>query len=105
MAGRTSRFGFNFFGGDVEGSITDDGGKFTGLDRLDLDKILNLLETNDYHYHASFNTDSSAPSVARLETGALEGGKDYFYKVAILDQNGMEGAASAEVAISTPDIL
>ena len=105
MAGLTPRFGWNFFGGNTEGAITDDGGKFTGLDRLDMDKILAAIEVHDYHAHAATDTTADAPTLQRLTTGVLEGGTTYFYKVSLVDQNGMEGEASTEVSISTPDVL
>lgn len=103
MAGRTARWGFNLFDSETEGSLGDDGGKFTGSDRAVLDRLLAALEAHDHGGGARLADPSAAPSLA-LDTagGSLEGGVTYHYVVTYIDQYGLETAASDEVSVTTP---
>lgn len=100
----TSRFNFEKFGGDLGGSIEDDGGKFSSADRDLLDR---LLATFELHTHAGGErlADPSGPPTVALDTsgGGLLPGTTYYYRISYVDQYGLETAASDEVSVITPD--
>lgn len=106
MANQTSRFGLSTFGGEVDGSILDDSGKYTGLDRQLLDLLLAATEQHNHRFTAD---DAAGPSDAATATigtsGALSAGLDYSYVVSFVDADGLETPAGDEVTVSTPDIL
>lgn len=106
MAGRTPRFDLAYFGGTVDGSLGEDGGKFTEADRLRIDRVLAALETHDHDGGARLADPSAAPG-ATLATsgGSLPGGVTYSYVVTYVDQYGLESAPSAEVSIATGSLL
>lgn len=109
MSGTTPRFGLSWFNGDTqEGSLGDDGHKFTGDDRLLLDRLLSAIENHD-HSDPSATDPSPTPAPPTLSlisgSGALESGKTYFYCVSFVDAHGTETPASDEVSIDTPDRL
>lgn len=106
MASQTPDFGLNFFGGDVPGSLTDDGGKFTNGDRLLIARVLKALEDHD-HKGGGRLTDPTGPPAVAMDTlnGQLPGGLNVYYRVAYLDKFGLETAASLEVVQATPTPL
>jgi hypothetical protein len=108
MASTTPRFGLNYFGGDIPGSLTDDGQKYTLGDRLLIDKLLAAIEAHNHHVTA---VDSDLPTDAPTLTlhddvgGTLEAGHTYYYEITFVDDNGLETPAGDEVSIDTPDLL
>lgn len=105
MAGRTSRFKLNRFGGGTQGTISDDGQKYTGVDRDTIDR---LLAQTEMHTHRVQPTSGglNTPATAVLQTGGtLEAGLDYHYRYSVLDANGMESVAAPLVTVSTPELL
>lgn len=106
MAGRTERFGFNTFGGGEGGSISDDGFKFSSDDRRALDAILAAIERHNHHLVAHGSSEApGAPSVTVGADGYLEGGFEYFYRVALLNEDGSVGEAGDEASITLPAVL
>lgn len=103
MASKTPRFGLNRFGNGVDGSLGDDGGKFTGTDRMVLDRVLAAYET---HVHAGgerLGDPSGAPTlVLDSAGGSLPGGKTYYYTVTYIDEFGLETAYADEASVTTP---
>lgn len=109
MSGTTPRFGLNWFDGDSQpGSLSDDGQKYTGDDRLLLDRLLAAIENHD-HSDPDSTDPSPTPEPVGLSltsgSGALEAGKTYFYRVSFVDRQGTETPASDEASIDTPDRL
>lgn len=104
MAGRTARFGFNRFGGEQSGTISDDGQKYTSLDRDRMDHLFAMIERHD-HRVASPVVDLEAPELTLLYSGELEAGVEYFYRFSIVDATGAESPASEEISVATPDVL
>lgn len=105
MASLTPRFKLNYFGAGVPGGLTDDGLKFTGLDRLTIDRVLQQLESADHHYHARSVATVSTPSLTLGSTGGLAPGTTYFYRVTFVTTGGLETSAGPEVSITTPPAL
>ena len=106
MAGLTPRFGFNHFGSGEPGSISDDGLKYTGYDRLLLDQLLSQIERHDHRKHPRAEAAIPAPSATLSNVGgSLEGGYTYYYKVSVVDQWGVESVASDQVEVEIPDLL
>src|SRR6478735_4067558 len=106
MAGTTPRFGFNFFGAGTPGTISDNGQKYTSLDRLLLDRLLTAVEAHHHRYVPPTSGLSSAPTTTLLTTGGqLSAGYTYYYKVAVVDLEGNESIASPEAAQGTPTPL
>lgn len=109
MSGTTPRFGLNWFDGDSQpGTLSDDGQKYTGDDRLLLDRLLSAIENHD-HSDPDSTDPSPTPDAVGLSltsgSGALEAGKAYFYRVSFVDRQGTETPASDEASIDTPDKL
>jgi hypothetical protein len=106
MAGTTPRFGFNFFGAGTPGTITDNGQKYTSLDRLLLDRLLASVETHHHRYVPPTSGLATAPTTTLITTGGqLSAGYTYYYKVAVVDLEGNESIASPEAAQGTPTPL
>ncbi len=106
MASLTPYYGLSYFGGSNPGSITDDGAKFTGRDRLDIDRMLHALAVSSRHVAADGSIESPNPPALTLGTaGGLPGGSTFTYCVTFIDANGLESLPSDEVTISTPDVL
>ena len=107
MGGQTPRFALNFFGGDVAGSLSDDNDKYTGEDRLSLDRVLAALEAHNHHLTAAMDVpdtdvDLSLPTGA---SGTLNAGVTYYYCVSFVDAAGLETTTGPETSIATPDVL
>lgn len=104
--GLTPNYGYSYFGGDVPGTLTDDGAKFTGADRLALDRHLKALASSTRHQRTtSSELEAGQPSATVENGGGLPGGRTYAYAVALVNEDGLETAVGPEVVISTPDIL
>ena len=85
MSGLTPRFGLNYYGGAVDGSINDDGQKFSLGDRLLIDRLFQAIENHDYSYQV---TDSVEPTVAPTLTLTVdEGAKFNFGEVKVVTEN------------------
>lgn len=104
MSGRTPRFGFNWFDGDAQsGALSDDGAKFTGDDRLLLDRLLAAIETHDHASDTDSDDAPDGPTLTYASTGgALEAGLTYYYKITFVDAAGLETDASDEVSVDLP---
>jgi hypothetical protein len=106
MAGQTPRFDFNFFGGDTDGTLGDDGDKFTGEDRLTLDTILAALEKHDHRVPSATSAPAATPALSLITNGgALDGGTTYYYVVSFVNADGLETISSPEASQATPDLL
>lgn len=104
--GSTQRFGFTTFSAPGEGSLSDDGYKFTGRDRRVLDRILASLEQHNHSGGERLEMPAQGPTLELFATGGdLQAGQTLHYRVAYVDRHGLETAASDEVAVSTPDPL
>jgi hypothetical protein len=106
--GLTPRFKLSHFGGSVPGTINEDGQKFTGLDRLTLDRLLAAVEAHDHHYRVRADTGATDPAPTTgllLGAGVMQGGFSYFYRYAVVDEFGNESVASAEAELVTPALL
>lgn len=99
----TRRFGLSFFGGGVDGALSDRDGKFTSRDRQTIDRLLAAYETHR-HEGGTRLANPSAPPTLTLQPGAgsLPAGTTFFYRVSYIDQFGLETAASGESSVTTP---
>lgn len=99
---QTQRFGLTHFGLGVDGSFTQDGGKYTGRDRRVIDRILAAIEGHRHEGGARLEDPDDAPALSLDTTqGSLRAGTTYYYRVSFIDQYGLETAASSETAVST----
>lgn len=105
MAGQTPRFNLNFFGGDTAGTLDDDSDKFTGDDRLHLDRILAAFEGHNHRVTATLDEPDDAPLAVVGTGGQLEAGQTYSYVFSFVNADGLETVSSDEVSVDTPDIL
>jgi len=106
MAGQTPRFKFNAFGAGTPGSITDDGQKYTSLDRFKLDRLLAAIEGHDHLAAQSMPALPLPPTGVLLsDSGHLTAGYTYHYRVALVDLKGNESIASPELHLQTPTPL
>jgi hypothetical protein len=102
----TPHYGFSFFGGNTPGALTDDGAKFTGADRVLLDRMLNALATSHRHLREYQSISDPAPPTAVVDTdGGLPAGATYYYVVTYIDEDGLESLPSAEVQVTTPGAI
>jgi hypothetical protein len=99
----TQRFGLTHFGLGVDGSLFEDGGKFTGRDRRVIDRVLHALEAHDHSGGARVEDPEAVPTLELLsEGGSLPAGVTFYYRVSFIDRFGLESAAGPEVSVSTP---
>lgn len=103
MAEKTERFGLQIL--DAGDSLAEDGYAFTKDDRVLMDRLLELgAET---HRHTGVAAEGLAvdPPQVTLDTtgGAIPAGRRVRYKITLVDENGVETAASDEQIIDTPD--
>lgn len=106
MAGTTPRFGFNFFGAGTPGTISDNGQKYTSLDRLLMDRLLASVEGHHHRYVPPTSGLTAAPATTLVSTGGqLSAGYTYYYKISVVDLEGNESIASPEAAQGTPTPL
>ncbi len=106
MAGQTPRFGLNYFGGDITGALGDDNDKFTGDDRLVIDRLLAALEGHSHHPTAELTPPSDPLTLGFDDSGGrLSAGETYHYLISFLNASGLETISGPETAISTPDVL
>ncbi len=102
----TPFFGLNYYGGSVPGDLTDDGAKFTGRDRLAIDRMLHALATSARHRYSSDSlAQPEVPTVTLGTGGGLPGGASYTYCVTFVDASGLESLPSEEVTVTTPAVL
>jgi hypothetical protein len=97
----------NYFGGDTPGSLDDGSDKFTGEDRLSIDRILTALEKHNHRLNTAMDVPGAPPALtfpAGIE-GTLEGGTTYYYCVSFVNDDGLETVAGPEVSLPTPDLL
>jgi hypothetical protein len=102
VASLTPRLKLSYFGSGVAGSLQDDSGKYTSLDRIVLDRAISTLEANDYHYRSRTVTQAATPAVVLGSAGTLTGSTTYNYCVAFMDASGGETLASNSVSVLTP---
>jgi hypothetical protein len=105
MSGQTPRFSLNYFDDQTPGALEDDSSKFTGEDRLTLDRLLSALEVHDHHLGGSAVEPTDVLDLDVGTDGTLEAGLEFFYVVAFVNSDGLETAAGPEVSVSTPDLL
>ncbi len=99
----TPYYGFSFFGGNTPGALTDDGAKFTGADRILLDRMLHALASSHRHLREYQSiSDPGTPTAVVDDDGGLPAGATYFYVVTYVDEDGLESLPSDEVQVSTP---
>lgn len=99
----TSKFGLNAFG--PEGSLADDGYKFSLRDRLTIDALLWALFNHD-HRATEYLTVLAGPQGRPVLTtgagGSFQAGKTYYYRVSYMDEAGNETEASISSSVTTP---
>jgi hypothetical protein len=106
MAGQTPNYGLNYFGGDVTGSLGDDSDKFTGEDRLALDRWLAALASHSHHPAAALpEPEDELELELTTGLGSLEGGTTYYYLVSFVGPDGLETTTGPESSLTLPDIL
>ncbi len=102
----TPYYGLSFFGGNTPGALTDDGAKFTGADRLLLDRMLHALATSHRHLREYQSiSDPGTPTAVIDDDGGLPAGATYYYVVTYIDEDGLESLPSEEVQVTTPVAL
>lgn len=108
MAGQTPSFGLNFFGGDTPGDLDDDAGKFTGDDRLTIDRLFSTVRGHNHHLASALTPPDITPLVALADSsveGTLEGGTTYYYVVSFVNGDGLETVTGPEGSVTTPELL
>lgn len=105
----TTRFGFEKVGGSFGGSIADNGGKYTTTDRDTFDKLLAFFE-NHKHDGGTDPVALASPTAAATATisptgGTIPNGTTRYYKYSLIDQFGLESAASPELAVALPALV
>ena len=102
----TINYGFSYFGGDEPGTLTEDGSKFTGTDRVLLDRMLKALADAPRHLlTGGAAATPTAPTAAVVTDAGLPGGTTWHYKVALVDTSGQESLSSPEVTVELPAVL
>lgn len=107
MAGQTPRFNLNYFGGDTPGDFDDDADKYTGEDRLVIDRLLSVFEQHTHRVPSRIGEPTEVPD-AELNTsvqGALEAGATYYYVVSFVNADGLETVCGPEASVDMPDEL
>lgn len=102
MAAQTNRLKLNYFGAGLPGTIADDSGKYSSLDRITIDRAIATLEANDYHVKSRSVVTPAAPELTLGTTGSLQPGTKYSYTLAFVDANGLETASGAIASVTTP---
>lgn len=106
MAGLTTRFKLNRFGGGTPGTIVDDGQKYTSLDRDTIDRLLAQVETHDHRFRpVTGGLSEPADAVLTVDAGTLSAGNTYSYRYSVVDAQGTESIASPIVSVTTPALL
>lgn len=97
--GQTTNFGLEKFGS--EGSISQNGYKFSSKDRETLDSLIYTLFNHDHRTtDATPINDPSRPTLAAGSSGNFLAGTTLFYKVSFRDSQGNETAASSEQSVA-----
>jgi hypothetical protein len=106
VAGQTPRFGLNFFGGDTAGTFDEDNEKYTGEDRLTLDRLLAALENHNHRVPASLDEPDGDLTLDLLSgQGSLDSGTTYYYVVSFVNSDGLETVTGPEASVDTLDLL
>lgn len=103
--GVTPRYGLTTMGpGDV---FSANGYKFTDSDRRLMEVLAYLGAEGHHHDGVAGTTDMPVAPVVTLDTadGSLPGGTRTYYKITLVDPNGLEGSGSAESYVDTPAAL
>jgi hypothetical protein len=95
----TSNFGLESFG--AEGSLSQNGYKFTLKDREIIDALVWTLFQHDHRatQSAQLEGPGARPTVTAGTGGTFKAGSYYYYRISYLDVNGNETQASQEQAI------
>lgn len=95
----TTNFGLESFG--AEGSLSQNGYKFTGKDRQTLDNLIWSLFQHDHRGTQTVQLagPSARPTVTAGTGGTFSAGSYYYYRISFRDANGNETQASQEQAI------
>jgi hypothetical protein len=102
----TQRFGLTYFGGEVEGSLFDDGQKYTSLDRRTIDRLLSAMEVHDHAGGTQLPDPVAVPDLdLTLGSGQLPPATTLYYRHSYIDQYGLETAAGPEVSVVTPSAI
>lgn len=105
MARKTERFGFQALeGGD---DLSEDGYAFTSRDRDVLDQL--LAYAVEQHRHTGLSADETVVAAPELlldtSQGEILSGERAFYRITLVDDSGLETAASPVAHIDTPDAI
>ncbi len=99
---RTEHYGFNKIG-PGSGSLSDDGSKFTELDR---DTIDTLIYNSYVHTHDGSNAetlpDLDPATLVELAGGSLPAGTPVYYTYTIVAPSGLETEGATVVSATTP---
>lgn len=105
MAGRTDRLGLNYIGGSVGGTITEDDQKYTGADRITIDRSFQILEQHDYKHRPTVQLAKQPATGVPLPGGRMQGGQTVYYRIGMIGADGLEQAAGPELAVTLPPLL
>lgn len=102
--GQTQNFGLEKFG--PEGSLAQNGHKFTLKDRETLDALLYALFNHDHRLtSATALVEPIRPTLTLGTGGQITAGTTYYYRISLVDEYGTETGASQEaVAICDPPL-
>lgn len=102
----TKYLGMHVYGGDIPGSINDNGSQHTNADRVMLDGVVHQLVTSSRHYVPA-SSQASATIDVDLNTsgGVMPDGTQFCYRVGLLGLDGFERIGGPEVSLFTPPIL
>lgn len=99
----TTHFGFTRIG-ELESVIAKNGGAALNADRVRLDDLLQAAMTHSHDGSPALGDPTDPPTLLGLPSGGgLPAASSYFYRVAYIDEHGMETAASPEETVTTPD--
>jgi hypothetical protein len=98
----TRRFGLSKFGGRLGGSPSDNGGKYSNVDRDTIDRLLSAFEVHHHDGGTVLADPTTAPTtVVSTVGGTLPAGTTFYYRFSLLDANGLETAGSPEASVAT----
>lgn len=102
----TTRFGFERVGGAFGGSIADKDSKATATDPQLIDTLLAFFENHRHDGgadpHPLANPTGPATAVTASTGGTIANGVTRYYSYSLIDQFGLETAASPELAVVLP---
>lgn len=104
MTGRTENYALSTIEDSGDGTLSDDGFKYTNADRVLIDRL--LFGSTSHHHIGGTNeitTPTDAPELTLFsDGGTIQAGIRVYYKYTLVDENGFESAASAEATVDTP---